>query len=201
MKKAAVWILFAAGTALGGCTIIGSFYPLTEKASDYLFKQEFLGKWAEKFDTSGYFYQVDTLPSTQAKLYSILVVEPGEGNSSDTVRLLGHLVNISGSCYLDCWYRIPPDRREYLLARHFFINIAFLPGDELDMITPDPDKVIRLIQQHKLQLHYLTTGANSKYADEGYLILDKPEQLQAAVRESKKFPEVFTQKVRLHRIN
>jgi hypothetical protein len=199
MRK--VFILLSVFVLLGiiSCTVVGTLYPISENWKDYVFKKEMPGKWGESKDSFSYYYKVDTLPHNEGKLYRIEVIEyTNEG--ADTTPFRANLINLQGWYFLDCWYDLKKDLNDFMIAKHFIMKLSFPSPDEIELSSPMPDQLIKLIDQKKVHLNYLRQGADSKDADYGYLIIDKPKYLRFALEETKKYPKLYKEKTILYRL-
>ncbi len=195
MKKQIAVLLVVISLWAGSCKVAGTLYPLSQNEHDFIFKKELLGKWEDPKDHSGY-YTVDTVSGKGGRQYQLeAVFKNKETNSFDTSRFNALLVSISGWYYLDCWVDMEkqfsaPDKsyEDWLVARHFIFRVSFPGTNTVEFAAPDPDELVKLIDQKKILLHY----ANLKKDD--YLILDKPAVLQKGFAESKKYPSLYKDK-------
>lgn len=196
-----IFILLKVFVLLGvsSCTVVGTLYPLSEKREDYIFKKEMLGKWGESKDSFSYYYKVDTLPRNEGKLYRIEVIEyTNEG--ADTTPFLANLINLQGWYFLDCRYDLKRNLSDYMITRHFIMKLSFPSPGEIELSSPMPDLLIKLIDQKKVHLNYLRQGVNSKDSDYDYLIIDRPKYLQLALVETKKYPKLYEENIILYNI-
>jgi hypothetical protein len=201
MKKQLALLIASAALLASSCKVVGTLYPISRNEKDFIFKKELIGKWGDSRDSSGY-YSVDTVSGKNGKLYQIKTVfTNNEKNTADTNRFRAILVMISGWYYLDCWFdlenefnNIDKNYEDWLIARHFIFRLSFPGTDKLEMVAPDGDELIKLIDQKKIIANY----ANLKKDD--YLILDKPAILQRAFAESKKYPLLYKDKNVLHKL-
>ena len=201
MKKQLVLFILSVAILANSCKVVGTLYPLSQNVNDFVFKKGIIGKWGDSKDSSGH-YTVDTVSGAGGKLYEIEIVSYNkEKNTADILRLNAHLVNINGLLYLDSWFDIKNELNaidksyeDWLIASHFIIRLSFPEINVLEMVAPDTEELIKLIDQKKISLHY----ASLKKDD--YLILDKPAVLQKGLAESKKYPMLFKNKNVLHRL-
>lgn len=201
MKKELAFLIASASLLASSCKVVGTLYPISQNVNDFIFKKEIIGKWGDSKDSSGY-YAVDTVSGKGGKLYQIETVFINkEKNTADTNRFQALLVSISGSYYLDCWLDIEKEftafdnnYEDWLIARHFIFRLSFPETDVLEMVAPDTEELIKLIDQKKIIVNY----ASLKKDD--YLILDKPAILQKWLAESKKYPLLYKDKNVLHRL-
>ena len=135
------------------------------------------------------------------KYLASIVFNNKEKNTVDTNRFNAHVVSINGWYYLDCWFDIEKELSAYdksyddwLIARHFIFRLSFPETNVIELVSPDTEELIKLIDKKKISLHY----ANLKKDD--YLILDKPAVLQKAFAESKKYPLLYKDKNILNRL-
>jgi len=201
MKKQLVLLILCVAILASSCKVVGTLYPLSQNTNDFIFKKEMIGKWGDSKDSSGH-YSVDTVSGEGGKLYEIEIVSYNKEKSTvDITSLNAHLVNINGLLYLDSWLAIKTELNaidksyeDWLIARHFIIRLSFPEINVLELMAPDTEELIKLIEQKKISLQY----ANLKKDD--YLILDKPPVLQKGLAESKKYPMLFKDKNVLHRL-
>ena len=172
---------------LSSCKLLGTLYPLSENNKNFIFKKELKGKWNYKKDSSS--FSIDTVPRTEGKLYLVNSIEfNDEKKENDTTRFLSHLINISGVYFFDCWYDMDNSMNGFFIARHFIIKLSFLSPDKIEMNFPDPEKLIKLIDQKKISLKY------TELKEDDYLIIDKPAILQKGLAETIKYPDLYKSK-------
>ncbi len=201
MKKQLIVLIVFAAILASSCKVVGTLYPLTQNENEFVFKKEMIGKWGDRKDPSGY-YSVDTVSGKGGKLYQIKTFFINkEKNTVDTNRFNAILVSISGWYYLDCWLDMekefnPVDKSydDLLIARHFIFRLSFPEANALEMVAPDTEELIKLIDQKKIYSHY------AKLKKDDYLILDKPSVIQKGLAESKKYPLLYKDKNVLHRL-
>lgn len=189
MKKMIICIKLFMLLYITSCTVVSNLYPISENETDFIFKKELIGKWGNTKDSSGY-YQVDTVEGSNGKLYRATVIGPNEEdkNIMDTTRFLAQLVQLNNWYFIDCQLDIETnfplkkdDYSSWLLARHFVYTISFNGSDKIELTFPDPDALLQLINDKKLKLNYYTIKKDD------YLILNKPSELQTALKESLKY--------------
>jgi hypothetical protein len=184
---------------LSSCTVIGTLYPVSEDEKSHIFKKEFIGTWIHKGDSSSS-YILDTLPGYNGKLYSINIIEETD-NVPDTTLFSGYVINLEGSFFLDYSYRLKGDMTDFFVARHFIIRLALVEPRKIELSYPDPDKLLKLIDEQKIQLKYAKLKKKSIHDEYDYLILDKPAVLQKALKETMKYPKIYSEKIILNRLN
>jgi lipopolysaccharide export LptBFGC system permease protein LptF len=189
MKKQFFFVIPVVFIFISSCTVVSNLYPISENENDFIFKKELIGKWGNTKDSSGY-YQVDTVEGSNGKLYRATVIAPNEEdkNIMDTMRFLAQLIQVDNKYFIDCQLDIETnfplkkdDYSSWLLARHFVYTISFNGPDKIELTFPDPDALLQLINDKKLNLNYYTVRKDD------YLILNKPAELQAALKESLKY--------------
>lgn len=189
MKKYILYILVIASFVISSRKVVSNLYPISENENDFLFKKELIGKWGDVKDPTGS-YQIDTIEGSNGKLYRAIVISRNEEDKKimDTTRFLVQLVQLSNKYFIDCRLDIetnfPARKDDYsscLIARHFVYSISFVGQNKIELSFPDPDGLLQLINDKKLKLNYY----NIKEDD--YLILDKPVELQKALKESLKY--------------
>jgi hypothetical protein len=188
MKKQFFFVIPVVFIFISSCTVVSNLYPISENENDFIFKKELIGKWGNTKDSSGY-YQVDTVEGSNGKLYRATVIGPNEEdkNIMDTMRFLAQLIQVDNKYFIDCQldietnFPLKKDYSSWLLARHFVYTISFNGPDKIELTFPDPDALLQLINDKKLNLNYYTVRKDD------YLILNKPAELQAALKESLKY--------------
>ena len=203
MRKHFLLIILITSIMVSSCKVVSNLYPISEDENDFVFKKELIGKWGDVKDSSGY-YQVDTVDGSNGKLYRAVVISPNEEdkNIMDTTRFLVQLIQLNNWYFIDCQLDIetnfPSKKDDYsswLLARHFVYSISFDGTDKIEITFPDPDALLQLINDKKLQLNYYNVRKDD------YLILNKPAELQAALKESQKYAStVYKEKDMLVRL-
>ena len=203
MRKHLLLIILITSIMVSSCKVVSNLYPISENENDFIFKKELIGKWGDVKDSSGY-YQVDTVDGSNGKLYRAVVISPNEEdkNIMDTTRFLVQLIKLNNWYFIDCQLDIetnfPSKKDDYsswLLARHFVYSISFDGTDKIEITFPDPDALLQLINDKKLQLNYYNVRKDD------YLILNKPAELQAALKESQKYAStVYKEKDMLVRL-
>lgn len=184
---------------ISSCTVIGTLYPIYDNEKEYIIKKELAGKWMDNEDSSSYMF-IDTTASGFNKLYKIYSIYiDRETGIEDTTRLLGHLVNSNGWYFLEYWYDLKKDLRDFMVVRHFVVKVTIHNKNEVELNFPDAEKLIGLIDQKKIQLTYAKEEFNSPDEDY-YMILDKPPVLRRALAETKKYPKLYTTKVIFFRL-
>ena len=200
MKKQLLILLVSTVILCCSCNVIGSLYPVSSNEKDLIFKKELIGRWGENENSSEY-YTVDTASGQNGKVYKIKSYFKKGENNTDTIRFEANLVLVSGWYFLDCRIDLEnefknPDKslEEFLISRHFIFRLEFRGTDQFEIVTPDGDEMIKLIDQKKIIANY------AKLKKDDYLILDKPTILQKAIADSKKYPLLYENKVFLHRL-
>ncbi len=189
MKNSVSFLIIILLLCFTSCKVVSNLYPISENENDFIFKKELIGKWGDIKDSSGY-YQVDTVDGSNGKLYRATVISPNEEdkNIMDTTRFLAQLIQLNSWYFIDCQLDIETnfplkkdDYSSWLLARHFVYTISFNGADKIELTFPDPDALLQLINDKKLKLNYYNVSKDD------YLILNKPAELQAALKESLKY--------------
>jgi len=192
IKFCALLLVVASCTS---CTVVGTLYPVYDNEKNYVMKAELIGNWQDPGDKKGKItISADEIP----KQYRIAVINfDDDNNTSDTLIFNGHLEYNYGTYYLEYWYQLNNDYKDLAVVRHFIAKINFAGKDKLEANFVDGEKLIKLIDQKKLQLTY----AKQKTGEQSfnYLILDKSSVLQKAISDLKKYPEVFSDKTTLVR--
>ena len=193
MNKHFFLLLLAIAVTTASCKVVNNLYPISENENDFLLKKELIGKWKDIKDSSGY-CQVDTAVGSGKKLYLATIVSRNEKNKSimDTTNFWVRLIQIERSYFMDCQLDIEnsfpqkkDDYDQWLIARHFIYKISFNGADQIELSYPDPDKLLQLIDENKIHLSYY------KLIEDNYLILNKPTELQAALKESQHYSSVL----------
>ncbi|HEY6062930.1 MAG TPA: hypothetical protein VIV35_04945 [Chitinophagaceae bacterium] len=193
-------LLVSVGLLTSSCKIVGTLYPLSQNENDFIFKKEIIGKWGDPKDPAGY-YKLDTVPGYGGKLYRTVVTENKDGNIIDSNWFYARFINVNGWYFLDNWVNVTDilpakekDYSDFLISKHFLFRLSFTNPDTIEMTAPDPDELIKLIDQKKILLHY------SQLKEDDYLILDKSKELQKGLIESKKYPLLYKDKITLVRL-
>lgn len=199
MKQFSILFMFLILAGLNSCTVVGSIHPLSENEQQFVYENKLTGQWVIPTDSS-LTVTIDTVDGSGGYLYRIKVLSRENENSLDTSWCQAHLVRISGEQFLDCWVDLNSIKprtddlySDMLIKKHFFFKTRFLQSDSLEIITPSPDELIKLIDEHKIRLQY------SKVGKSDYLILNKPTELQKAIIETKKYPKLYKDKMVLVR--
>ena len=202
MKKFFLVAVVLITIVISSCKVIGTLYPISENENDFLFKKELIGKWGDAKDNSG-FYQIDTISGTGGKLYRAVIVshEKEKEDVIDTSRFLARLVNIGDWYFLDSWMDLQSlslskekDYNDWLITKHFICRLSFNGSNKIEMVFPDPDELIKLIDQKKIKLNY------SILKKDDYLILNKSKELQKGLTESGKYSFLYKDKIFLERL-
>lgn len=176
------------------CTVVGTLYPVYDNEKSYIIKNELVGKWSDPDDKKSH---ILIKADESVKAYTFSVVEKNDDNTVDTTKFIGHLVNSNGTYFLEYWYQLHEDLKDLAVVRHFIAKINFAGKDKLELNFIEGERLVKLIDEKKLQLTYAKQKAGVE--SYSYLILDKSPVLQKAVAELKKYPDVFSDKVTLVR--
>jgi hypothetical protein len=201
MKKQSTILIILTAIVYSSCTVMGSLYPLSENEGEYIFKEEFIGKWSNTKSTNE-IYDVDTVSGSRGKFYRIEILNRRTENRSivDTIFLTGILIQSGNWYFLDC--KINPEKmlvnkketEDLLILKHIILKLFFKGKDNIEALTPDPDKLIKLIDAGKIKLDY------SEIKKEDYLIYSKTTALKKAVEELNKYPDVYESVIELVRL-
>lgn len=184
---------------ISSCTVMGTLYPFTEDPGKQIIRNELIGKWSQPQDSSLY-YVIDTTGNDEGRLYKIDVIELTD-SVADTTSFRGYFIEMNGWHFLDCWYYLKKDQKDFVIERHFPVSVSFTAPDKLEFSVPDPEELLKLINQHKLKLTYAKQHVSPAPDDYSYLILDKSQVLQQALIETKKYPILYKTKIKLIRSN
>jgi hypothetical protein len=202
MKRKILCSAVFAAIACGSCKVVGTLYPLSENEGNFLYKKQLIGKWRDIKDSSG-FYNIDTIAGTGGKLYRAEIVsnEKEKKSAADTALFLVSIIKLSDWFFLDCQLDIKSsfsakgkDYNDLLVAKHFLCRLNFVDPDKIEIAFPDPEELIKLIDQKKIRLDYYLLKKDD------YLILNKSKELQVALTESKKYPGLYKEKNILMRL-
>jgi hypothetical protein len=183
----------------GSCTVVGTLNPIYSNPKEFVIKKELVGKWVDTKDMSGHLI-VDTLVSDLPKSYNLYMISKNdEGKIKDTTHFVGHLINNNGSYFLECWYNIDYDLVDLVIPRHFLANISFIGKNRIEFSFPDAERLIKLIDEKKLQLNYAERSEGKEDNEKSFLITNKTPALRRAFNAMKKYPELFKDKVTLTR--
>jgi len=200
MKSINLTLIILVVLIMASCTVVGTLYRVISNRNEYIFKNEMIGKWAESLDSSSYYFEIDTLPHEEGKIYSFRNVETNIDSTIDTTSFLGYLFKLKDWYYLDCWYRMEEEIDDYLTVRHFIFRINFIETEKIELMTLIPEEIIKLIDEKKLKLSYARFPVRSKEVEYDYLILDKPDKLKKALAASEAFPKLYEEKSIYYRL-
>ncbi len=200
MQKYQIGLFVILAVYASSCTMVSSLYPLSEHEADFIFKKELVGTWTVAKDSSGACV-IDTSSGSNGKLYLIQLISFNKENEvSDTTRLKAHLVILGGTYYFDSWgdpvFRAASDYETYdglLIPRHFVTKVTFISTNKIEISNMDPDELMKLIRQKKINLAYTTLRKND------YVVLDKPQQLRKAVIQTAGFKSLYKEIVVLEK--
>ena len=181
------------------CTVIGTLHPIYNNPNEFIIKKELVGKWIDPKDADGYFI-VDTFSAPTEKGYEITFIsnEP-DGEINDTLQFIGHLAQSNGLFFMECWYYVDGKIADLAIPRRFLAKISFPGKDKIELSFPDADRLIKMIDEKKLQLNYTIQTKDFAVENKSFLITDKTVALQKALIEIKKYPELFKDKITLTR--
>jgi hypothetical protein len=201
MKQKILFYLVVLSSVISSCDRVSFLYPLSEKKSDKVFKEELLGEWKDSRDSdnnAGTTFLVDSMLSDDSAMgYSITIIDTSQRNFEDSSFLKADLVSLGQKLFLVS----APDFEQKMNEKMGIYNAAFiLPSYHVIRIfklTPDSivfgelnyDNLIRLINAKKIFLkHELIEKGD-------LLILEKTEVLQRKLPELEKFPGVYDHEV------
>lgn len=200
MKKQSALIILSVALMAASCTVVGALHPLSQQENDFIFKKELIGTWGDPKDPSGS-CKIDTVTDSGGKLYRTEIIEHKKGSGTDTGYFLARLIKLDDWYFLDYWVDVPDiiptgekNYSDLLISKHFFYRLSFTSPDKIEIAAPNPDELIKLIDQEKIRLHY------SRLKDDDYLILDQPGELQKGLVETKKYPLLYKDKISLVRL-
>lgn len=185
----------------GSCTVVGTLNPIYTNPKEFIIKRELVGKWIDTKDMTGHLI-VDTLVKDFPKSYNLYMIsktDEEKDKDNDTTHFIGHLVNNNGSYFLECWYNIDYDIVDLVIPRHFIAKISFVDKDKIEFSFPDAERLIKLIDDKKLQLNYVEKMEGERDKNVSFLITNKSPSLRHAFNGIKKYPELFKDKVTLTR--
>lgn len=185
--------------ATSSCTVVGTLHPIYNNPNEFVIKKELVGKWIDPKDADGYFI-VDTFSAPSERGYEItFIADEPDGEVNDTLHFLGHLLNSNGSFFMECWYYVDGKIADLAIPRRFLAKISFPDKDKIELSFPDADRLLKLINDKKLQLTYTEQTKDFEPEHKSFLITDKTPALQKALTEIKKYPELFKDKFTLTR--
>ncbi|MBK9570255.1 MAG: hypothetical protein IPO53_10300 [Chitinophagaceae bacterium] len=201
MKNSLVTWLALTLFSISSCTVMGTLYPVSKDKNDFIFKKEILGKWGDPKEPND-FYVADTVAGNEGKLYLFQAVYSDKvDKKADTNWFNAHLLLIGNSYFLDCWLNMEKDllenhhsHKDFLIPRHFIISVSFPADNRLMMNVPDPDEIIKLVDQKKLHLTY------AKLKADDYLLLDQPAVLHKELAASIKYPQLYKESTVLQKL-
>lgn len=182
---------------LNSCIVLGTLYPISDAEADFIFKEELIGTWGDPKDSTLSF-SVDTTFETYGKFYTIKLMNYKEEKKKiDTTCISARLAYISNSYFLDCRLckeSINKDYEDWLIRRHFIVKINFTKTENIELIFPESEEILKLIDKKKIALKYIELN------EDDYLILDKPEKLKSAITTLAKYPSVYNDTSVLQRL-
>jgi hypothetical protein len=184
---------------LTSCKVVGTLHSISENENDFLFKKELIGKWKEAKTNSDY-YKIDTVKQSNGKLYRVMIVSHEKGKIN-TTWFLSRLIKINDNYFLDCNYDLEysfpkkeNDLGDWLITKHFFFRLNFNNSNKIEMSFPDPDELMKLIDEKKIRLDY------SILKKDDYLILNGSKELQKALTDANDYPSLYKDKMVLNRV-
>jgi hypothetical protein len=194
IKTRVAIMLLLSTMATASCTVVGTLNPIYDSEKSFVVNDGLSGKWTDAEDKKGYIF---IEKANELKEYKISVTDIDDDEKEETHYFIGHLINDKGLYFLEYWYDLDDNLKAFAVVRHFIAKINFTSKNKLEVDFIDGEKLVKLIDQKKLQLIYAKEKADKD--NFSYLILDKSPGLQKAVADLKKYPEVFSDKATLIR--
>lgn len=195
MKKIYFYLLLLL-TVIFISSCVNSLYPISENENDFIFREELLGRWADKDMQT----QV-TIEKAAGKKYGLTVIDkikdPGGKNIQvlDTSYYLGFMIELNGQQYVDCsvdishpeYVSIAKDAGSALLPLHFIYKISMINNNRLSITGINYDSLKKFIASYPNTVQY-------KDLKEGPLMLTADAAgLQKNILTNKKAGFVFSE--------
>lgn len=202
MKNTIVLLLAFATISLGSCTVMGTLYPLAENEKDLATKNELIGRWTDTKDNSQVLI-IDSIAGENGKAYRLTLVERATNGRpyADTSYFIFNILLIRGNYFIDSHIdngsMFSGETRDYtdlMVPRHFIYQIIFTSSSELALSYPDPEQLVKLIDEKKIPLRYM------EIRKEDYLILNEPKELKTALQSTLDFPSLYRDVIHLRKL-
>ena len=198
MKKY-LFITSVIAVLAASCKVVGTLHSISDNENDFIFKRELIGKWEESKINSDY-YKIDTVRGSNGKLYRIMIVSHEKG-AIDTAWFLSRLIKINDNYFLESSFDVEysfsfkeNDYSDWIIAKHFLFRLNFTNSNKIEMAFPDPDELLKLIDEKKIRLDY------SILKKDDYLILNNSKELQKALSDANDYPSLYKDKMVLNRV-
>jgi hypothetical protein len=183
---------------LNSCIGLGTLHPISDVEADFIFKEELIGTWGEDPKDSSRYFSAYTTAGNNGKFYTIkYFFYDVDREKTDSICISSRLAYLNKSYFLDCQLckeSINEDYEDMLIRKHFIVKINFTETGNVEMISPDDNEFIKLIDQKKIALNYILLN------EDDYLMLDKPAILKKAILTSLKYPSVYKEKIIFQRL-
>lgn len=202
MKNNILLLLMFAILSLGSCTVMGTLYPLAENEKDLVTKKELIGRWTDIKDNSQVLI-IDSVAGENDKAYRLTLIERATNGRSyaDTSFFIFNIVLIGGNYFIDSHIdnvsMFSGETRDYtdlMVPRHFIYQIIFTSSSEIALSFPDPEQLVKLIDEKKIPLRYM------EIRKEDYLILNESKELKIALQRSLDFPSLYKDVIHLRKL-
>ena len=185
-----------------GCSPIVTLHPLSENKSDFIFKKELMGEWKTSKEGKSVFF-IDTVSSDSGPVYHILTADHtsiGKKGFRNKFWFFGRLIKLNNNYFLDTWldinhlnvdttnYILPnneaTDYDPFIYPGHIIIHLKFINPNQLKFEIFDWEKILKLLNERKLNLNYTTYKTAVSDGGESIILLDKPKRLQDFLKQS-----------------
>ena len=188
------FLLIAAAIITSSC--VNSLYPISDNENDFIFREELLGKWADK----------DMLPrmiieKAARKKYAVTIIDKTKNTNGnnipvlDTSYFLCFMIELNGQQYVDCsvdinqpkYVRIAKDASSALAPLHFIYKISMISNDQLSVTGINFDSLKKFIAMYP-------DAVKNEELNEGPLMLkDDAAGLQKNILTNEKAAFVFSE--------
>jgi hypothetical protein len=183
------------------CTRISFVHPVSEKKQIVVFKNELLGVWGQKEDSSLRIVIDSMLNYDSLPVYSIRITGDMETNFGDTSYLNGMLVNCNRKLFLELSSNLDSGYAQMLgtynavmiIPTFYYVRIFSVTADSLSTGQIDGEIFIHLLNAKKINFRH------EFIQKDDVLILDNAESLRKKLSGLDMFPQVY-EKVTYHRI-
>lgn len=155
------FLFFTAVIITSSC--VNSLYPISENENDIIFREEFLGHWADKDMQT----QVIIKKATEKK-YGVTIIDkiqdPGRKNIRvlDTSYFLAFMIELNGQQYVDCsvdssqpkYASIGKNAGSALVPLHFIYKVSIISNDQISIAGINPDSLKEFIGRYPDAIKY-----------------------------------------------
>jgi len=151
MKKIRFVFIFLL-TAIVTSSCVSSLYPISDNENDFIFREELLGRWADKKMET----QI-TIQKAANRKYSVAVFEKKKNSIPDSSYFSGFLIQLDNQYFFDCtpdtdhpqFDCMGEETKSALLPLHFIYKIQDIGKDQLSIFGMDIDSMQKFIAKNK----------------------------------------------------